>query len=107
MADPAPQPFSVKLFQSIFWFISCLRSFQDMHMHPADHYVARTRPLLGPAFAFWIALLAVIAVWLLGNGVLPNLVGHGIENFSDVGYLLVLVLYITGFYQFFIRETDY
>ena len=108
MADPAPQPFSVKLFQSIFWFISCLPSFQHIPNHAADDYVGRTSPLLGTAFAFWAALLAEVAIWMMANGIMiPNLVGHGIENFVDVGALLVLVLYIAGFYQFFNRETDY
>lgn len=108
MPDPAPQRFATKLFQSIFWFISCLPSFQHIPKHTADDYVGRTSPLLATTAAFWIAAIALIVVWGIANGMfMTNMAWRGIENAVDVGALFVLVLYIAGFYQFFNRETDY
>jgi hypothetical protein len=95
-----------KWIQSIFWPISCLPSFQHIPKH-SENYVGRTSPLLGTAFAFWIAAIGAVVLALIANGVLANLAWRGIDTALSVVLLFVLVLYVAGFWLFVNREEDY
>src|SRR5262249_11876912 len=108
MPDPAPQPVSVKLFQSVFWFISCLPSLGHFKDHAADDYVGRTSPLLGTTFAFWVCAVALIVLVLMASGaLLQQFAWRGMDTAVDVAALFLVVLYIAGFWMFWNREGDY
>lgn len=96
-----------KWVQSFFWPISVLPSFQHIPKHSADDYVGRTSPLLGTAFAFWVAAIGTIVLLLISNGVISGWYWRGIETAISVAILFTLVLYIAGFWMFANREEDY
>jgi len=102
----AGQPVN-KWVQSIFWFISALPSFGHIPQHSTGDYVGRTSPILGTAFAFWIALLGTIALVLISNGVISGMSWGNIDTALSVGYFITAVLYIAGFWMFFSREEQY
>lgn len=102
----AGQPVN-KWIQSIFWFISALPSFGHIPKHNTGDYVGRTSPILGTAFAFWIALAGTIVLALIANGVLAQWSWRGIETALSVAMLFTGVLYIAGFWMFFSREEQY
>lgn len=96
-----------KWIQAIFWPISCLPSFQHIPNHSADDYVGRTSPLLGTAFAFWIAAAGAIVLELISNGVLAQWSWRGVDGTLSVVLFFILVLYVAGFWMFANREDDY
>jgi hypothetical protein len=97
-----------KWFQSVFWPISCLPSFQHIPKHAADDYVGRTSPLLGTAFAFWICAAGAIALYLITHNILiGDLAWRGDDTAFSVVSLILLVLYLVGFWLFANREEDY
>lgn len=97
-----------KWFQSVFWPISCLPSFGHIPKHSADDYVGRTSPLLGTAFAFWICAAGAIALWMMTQGIVFE---HVSRRAADTGFgvitLILIVLYLVGFWLFANREDDY
>jgi hypothetical protein len=102
---PEKQPVN-KWVQAVFWPISVLPSFQHIPKQSGD-YVGRTSPLLGTAFAFWIAAIGAIVLWLIDSGVLAQWSWRGVDTALSVVLLFVLVLYIIGFWLFASREEDY
>jgi hypothetical protein len=96
-----------KWIQSIFWPISVLPSFQHIPKHSTGDYVGRTSPLLGTAFAFWIAAIGAIVLALIDGGVLPQWSWRGIDTALSVVLLFVAVLYVAGFWMFASREDQY
>ena len=96
-----------KWVQAIFWPISCLPSFQHIPKHSADDYVGRTSPLLGTAFAFWIAAIGAVVLELIVNGVLAQWSWRGVEGTLSVVLFFIAVLYVAGFWMFANREDDY
>jgi hypothetical protein len=102
----AAQPVN-KWVQSIFWFISALPSFGHIPKHSTGDYVGRTSPILGTAFAFWIALIGTFVLWLIANGTLAQWSWRGVDTALGVAVLFTGVLYIAGFWMFFSREEQY
>lgn len=103
-----PQRQPNKWLQSVFWFISCLPSFQHIPKHAADDYVGRTSPLLGTALAFWIGAIAAIALALIANDVIPGDISwRSMDTVQSVVWLFLGVIYIAGFWMFANREDDY
>lgn len=96
-----------KWVQSVFWPVSVLPSFQHIPKHSTGDYVGRTSPLLGTAFAFWIAAIGAIVLTLIANGVLAQWSWRGVETALQVVLLFVIVLYIAGFWMFLNREEEY
>lgn len=96
-----------KWVQAIFWPISCLPSFQHIPQHAADDYVGRTSPLLGTAFAFWIAAIGAIILALIANGVLAQWSWRGVDGTLSVVLFFIAILYVAGFWMFANREDEY
>lgn len=96
-----------KWVQTVFWPISVLPSFQHIPKHSTGDYVGRTSPLLGTAFAFWLAAIGTIVLALIANGVLAAWSWRGVDTALSVALLFVIVLYIAGFWMFLTREEEY
>ena len=96
-----------KWVQSVFWPISVLPSFQHIPKHSTGDYVGRTSPLLGTAFAFWIAAAGTVFLLLVNNGVLAALSWRGADTALTVALFFLVVLYVAGFWMFASREEEY
>ena len=105
----AATPF--RLLNAVFWPFTIWASLSHLYDHAAYDYVERTSPIVATAVAFWICVVAAVAIQVWSAGVL--VVGDdGDEmirrvrntNMTGVLWFFLPVIYVVGFWLHTLRE---
>ena len=108
----AATPF--RLLNAVFWPFTIWASLSHLDDHAADDYVERTSPIVATAVAFWICVIAAVAIQVWSAGVL--VVGDdGDEmirrvrstNMTGVLWFFLPVIYVVGFWLHTLREDSF
>lgn len=105
----------LRLLNAVFWPLTIWSSLTHLDEHPADDYVERTSPIVASAIAFWICVMAVIAMtmWANGGSMILGLDGEeGVRrvrhsDLIDVLWFFLPVVYLVGFWLFTSRDEAY
>jgi hypothetical protein len=107
----------IRFFSAALWPLTIWSSLTHLEEHPADDFVERTSPIVASAIAFWLCLIALLALSTPVAFTIGGVMEDGSEAFavvrrsagSIVGVLQLFtpVIYVFGFWLFTARDEAY